>query len=493
MPIKVGYHQLPKSGKQLTGASIYYSEISRLIEEKAGHDIVPVQHDLFEIINWPTSEQASYFSRFSDADVIISNIGPYAHLYHYLREKHRARFRIIRDVRTSAWAGYLFQELASSRFTRPGDMVLFPSEFCRQFFIRFFPASLSEQNTVACYPLRHFFPRDLPPLRPANHLRLGYIGHISPDKNFDQVLNVFYALHLSGERDVELHLAGPFSPDINPDSEFSSFNRLIETVQARGISASKVKYHGVLPHNEIWTFFRSIDIFVFPALASVESFGRVLLEAQHAGVSTIAAHYAAAPELLPATNLIEPEFFFDKRFNAITTFSLGRIDEKACVERIFSVPRSEMGLHSPAYDPSRWFDYVQGQRTGPALQDLSVQTKAYLAALEIDGLGDVSDPVTRLEHAFNEFRRFNNNSIVGRSLLALKGCVMDESYPARKRIHMLRLLLPSQRLGMFNAREHAWANGFRPSVRLDSTLYRRQSSAAGMTGKTRSTDLTAVV
>jgi glycosyltransferase involved in cell wall biosynthesis len=468
MAVKACYHHVD-STQARSGASHYYWQVGQLLRNAPGEDIDAVPHDIFEILAWPAAEQATWSSALGAADVVVCSLGPYAHLYHCLREKHKGRFRIIREVQTSAWAGYLHQEALCAPYTQPGDVVLFPSEFCRQLFLKLFPQSLSSGNTAISYPLLPFFPAELPQRDRSKVLRLGYIGRISSDKNFEQVLSVFCALARDGEKDAVLHLAGAF----DHGTGLRNIGDVVGYLKKRGIASDRIVYHGHVPYSRIWTFFAAVDVFLFPAVSSVESLARVLVEAQHAGVPAIAAHYAAAPELVPHENLAEVGFSFDSSFSSLDVFSFGTVEESGCVKAIRAASAVRRAEPDGPYGARAYFRLVAGAERGAAPAPLTAPVRAFVEALEIMGLeaGASVEGPSLLESQSNFFSEFGDNRLLNRMRLALKSLRLPESFPVRRRLYLSRLLSPAMRMEPVYAREHAWHARFNPTVKLSSGAY----------------------
>lgn len=463
--MKIGFHDF-ETGKARGGALFFYSEAARLLSglSSGAH---PCPHDVYWLMGQPEAELKSWVQSFSEHDVVVSNVGPYAHLYHYLRERYDGRFRIVRDVRTSAWAGFFLQENLAGPLTREGDLVLFPSQFCREFFCRQFPRWLNAANTAVCYPLSTSFPQILPEQqRDDAGMNIGYIGRIADDKNFDQVVEIFVRLNAQAGERVNLHLAG----HIDPLSRFGSIRALRRHLKKRGVPADRLIYYGHLPYREIWGFFRRLDVFVFPAVASVESLGRVLLEAQHCGVPVVAAHYAAASEILPAENLIKPVFDTTKAHRTIEAFSLGRVDEDSMIEAIAGARVGDPKGQARRYHPQTYLDLVLGYSEAPPVDAVSGFTRAYIDDVQLQGLWpqlDAEEAMSRCRSLLQGWRGYNDNTLARRLNGMSSALFAGTTYPRRLGLYAQRLIQPQQRFELGNAREHCWMAGFDPYLNLD--------------------------
>ncbi len=338
--MKVAFHKF-NTGNAVGGALYCYSEICSMLQDTSCHNFEIIPHNFFSLISSSEKEQAAFFKQFDCGDVIVANIGPLSCLYYFLRNKYSGKCRIIRDVRTSSWSPYWMQEILVKPYLTPEDQVIIPSFFCRDYFIKLFPDTFSAKNTVVCYPLTTSFPETVD-RRSSNFLRLGYVGRISRDKNVDQVMDIFKkAYHEFGAK-VKLHLAGPFG------NRFSK-ERLALWCKQQNIPSSAIIHHGRLSYQEIWNVFGNIDVLLFPAVASVESLGRIYFEAARARVPVLSASYAAAEELQPKKNCIKTHFITNQVFDARMTRSLGYIDVEDAVAKLEGIKVGE--------DISRWERY----------------------------------------------------------------------------------------------------------------------------------------
>lgn len=447
------------------GALYFYSEISRLLgqlgeEGMQGHRI--------DFVEQASRHEGRLILRLlaglKPHDVVFCNAGPYGHLYHYLREKAGSRFRIIRDVRTSSWGGFLLQEALAGPLTRPGDLVLFPSEFCRAYFLRLFGEHLSLSNTAVCYPLTHSFPVSVEKM-PHQGFNVGYIGRISGDKNFDKVLDIFTGIYTQ-RRDVQLHLAGP----MDKHSKYGSLERIAARLKREGIPANRVTYDGQLPYDRIWSFFAKLDLFVFPALSSVESLGRVLLEARHARVPVISVDYAAAGELLPSECLIQPIFDTQTQFNGNRPFSYGAIDVAQAVHTALHVPPSQhlSGIEAP-YRPETLFRLLRGEHATPVLRQLSPGATDFLERLSVSHAQlshDAHSATVLCEKLFRFFQAYNHPSTIRRTWNLLLSLPTLSHSPESFALRYDRLTNTAAAFELRHAREFCREANFHPVFQL---------------------------
>lgn len=358
------------------GAPINYSEVHRLLSSSWKGPVK--SHDLFRAIS--DDGLAALARELRLADIVVSNAGPYAHIYHYLRERFGGRYRIIRDVRTAAWAPYLAQEWLCAKLTRPGDLVIFPSEYARGFFLRVFD-HITLGNSRVLYPFADHLPRPTP-RTPSSRLRIGYLGRLSLDKNLPFVFEL--AGRLASERDTELQIAGPFYP---PISGLSQGNDLYELAGTHGLAGGRVLYQGALAPDSIWDFLSRIDVLYFPSASSHETFGRVIAEAGHAGIPVVASNFAAAPELLPHSQLVPLEFTVNRTWQMRSPFPFGTPDTAVAASLMLSEP-VPVNFSGAEHYQGRTFIQTLAGDTPEKLEPprLATLTRSFLGMVRIEGI-----------------------------------------------------------------------------------------------------------
>lgn len=116
--------------------------------------------------------------------------------------------------------------------------------------------------------------------------KIGYLGRLTEEKGILNLLEAYKILTKSGHN-VELILAGAGS--------------LVPEIERLSGIDSRIKFLGVLKHNEAHHFYQKIDIFVLPSLTKpfwMEQFGRVLVEASASGNLVLGSSSGAIPEVL---------------------------------------------------------------------------------------------------------------------------------------------------------------------------------------------------
>ena len=247
----------------IDGANLYYMELINLLRTYNNHKVNIIWHNVFSDL-----KNKNLVRNLKEADVVFCCVGPYAYIYHYFREKYDLDFRIIRDVQTAYWGGYILQELLCNPLTRKGDIILMPSYYTIHLFKKIFNKDLYLNSSIVFYPTIDKYPviEKSRENRENQVLRIGYLGRVSKDKNFNQVLELSKQLARSSK--VKLYVAGGVYRN--------QYNilRLQKSLKKHGIL---MYYEGYT--NDIWNFFKKIDIFLFFSTSNVESLGRVVLEA----------------------------------------------------------------------------------------------------------------------------------------------------------------------------------------------------------------------
>jgi len=310
----------------ISGANLYYQETQQLLRSDARVGLA--FHSLPDLFQVPPKVR--------DDDVMLSSAGPYAYVYHLLRERMKGRFRIVRDVQATFHAGYFLQERLCAAGMRDGDLVLFPSEYCRAAYLAHFE-HLDEGNTAVCYPLPPVPELQRPTQRKTIHL--GYLGRVTAEKNVDQLPALMRGLADAG-MSAELSVIGQKEGNAQPPS-------------AR------------LSHEEAMRHLAGLDLLLHPSTSSLESLGRVLLEAGALGVPALAADHAAAPELLGRKALLDVDYR-PGYYPMTAAHALGSIDVEQWAERAIRWQGSreswpKVDVRRFAHDRTRFSELLLGK------------------------------------------------------------------------------------------------------------------------------------
>ncbi len=240
--------------------------------------------------------------QFDGIDVVYANCGPLAALLFHLREKHRLRFAIIREVRTLGWIGYAFQEYIAARSEHAaGDLCVHVSRYSQALWRTFRPQS----HDLFFYPLLRA--RRNRPQRCASDaaLRCGFFSRISADKGLAYLPAIFERLLAAGWPIRELVACG-----VLEDAGLLEHCR--RKLAGLGIALT---YRGPLAHSEALAQVAAVDAIIFPSVSSFEAGGRVVLEAYQLGKPVIASDYCAARDVL------QPEYRIPLLLNGTTSGS----------------------------------------------------------------------------------------------------------------------------------------------------------------------------
>lgn len=348
--VRVGFHRFETYARHpgFDGANLAYSELWRLLAESP--EVEPVPHDLLQLCADDQTARAAL----GRCDVVVSTVGPHAYLYFYLRERLGLGFRIVRDVRTALWNGYLLQEVLSAPYLRPSDALVHSSAYSRALFSRLL-RHLPPEGQHVCYPLLHWFPRGAAGTWRGSGARgprvVGFVGRLTEDKNFPQALELLAELRRRRPGAYELRVVGEGNWPLGRAS-----------VVLRHLGGDLAGYSWTPPlwRKLLWDCYAGMDVLFFPSTSTLETFGRVLAEGMHVGVPVLASDHAAAPELLEPDALLETTYRTGVEFSAQRAAPLGTIDIRAAAERLLDgapLPRSA-GHLAYAGDPVRFLELV---------------------------------------------------------------------------------------------------------------------------------------
>ncbi len=128
---------------------------------------------------------------------------------------------------------------------------------------------------------------------PAGRLRVGFVGRLIPHKGVDVLID---ALALDDRLDADIYGTGPEA------------ERLAARAVTRGV-ADRVTFHGFAEESTLPDVFKTFDVLAVPSVPFpgwLEQFGRVVVEAQAAGVPAVASASGALPEVVGDAGLLVP-------------------------------------------------------------------------------------------------------------------------------------------------------------------------------------------
>jgi glycosyltransferase involved in cell wall biosynthesis len=284
------------SNSGLDGVNLSQAEITGFLLEQ---DRLQCRtHSLVDLVLGNTS-----LSDLGKRDCVYCNLDPYAWVYMLQRELTGAEYRIIRNVQTGAWSGYLFQEWLCGPLTRPDDSILYISDFTQACMASWFPNSSKHGCHHTCYPEMLAMP-----VRTNRIQQLAdriydsvYVGRLTRDKGVLEALHAFALIADGSWCATKFAIAGH---TVHGDLSETELRNLVTQL---GI-AQMVDFYGPLKHPQAIELLSKSKSLLFPSTSNVESFGRVMLEAGWWRTPVVACDHAAAREILPLEYLVAPNY-----------------------------------------------------------------------------------------------------------------------------------------------------------------------------------------
>ncbi|MEN3976863.1 glycosyltransferase [Emcibacter sp. SYSU 3D8] len=329
MPTRLALHHFESDPnlEQRDGVNLAHTEINRLLEATPHPGLDTRFHDFPRLLGDPDYARDTL----ENADCVLANVGPHAHYYHYLRDRLGLDFRIVRDIKTGLWSSYLLQEALCAPYLRPGDALLATSNYSRVLTRHLFPhlrgRSIYLFEPVLAAPCqRHPAAVDCP--RSGDVVTLGYVGRLSEDKNFPQVVDLLVALDRQESGKYRLVACGAVhSASCDPEA-------IAARIAAETGRTDLFEYLPPIAYDQVIGIMRRFDYLLFFSTSNLEVLGRVLIEAAHAAVPVLAADHAAASELLAPSSLLDVTYELDRPFYAHFDAPMGHIDIGKAASRI---------------------------------------------------------------------------------------------------------------------------------------------------------------
>lgn len=386
--LRVGFHTFTTYARHpgKDGANFAYTELGRLLSGCA--DIRPVPHDLVALAR----DDAAARAALAPCDVVVATVGPHAYLYLYLRERLGLSFRLIRDARTALWNGYLQQEALCAPYLRPGDVLVHSSRYSLGLYRALFP-HLTPESQAICYPLLHWFPEEAEGSWTGSGsrsvTRIGFVGRLTDDKNYAQAVELLAELRRRRPGRFELHVVG----------EYQGRRGVPE-----GHGTPGYRWLPPIDRSRLWDLYREFDVLFFPSTSTLETFGRVLVEASYVGTPILASEHAATSELLPAEALVPTRYRTGVEFTTHFAGRLGDLDIEQAADRLAAgdIPPRGLGYQNYAGHHKRLLDLVLNGTDGSAPEPTAPQ-RDFLARVRMTGL----DPLgpARADAAIATIRR----------------------------------------------------------------------------------------
>lgn len=388
---------------QRDGVNLAHTEINHLMKNEAPGELDVAFHDFSRLVR-----DAGYARTVLDGvDCVLSNVGPHAHYYHHLREKLGLGFRIVRDIKTALWSSYLLQECLCAPYLRPADALLATSNYSRALTRHLFPHLQGAAIHVFEPVLASAADRERqghPARAQAGPVTLGYVGRLSEDKNFPQIVDLLIDLDRGEPGGYRLVACGAVhSPSCDPVSCAAR----IEAASGRG---NLFTYLEPVAHDAVVPLMRSFDYLLFLSTSNLEVLGRVMIEAAHAGVPVLAANHAAAAELLSPLSLVDVAYTLDQPFFSHFDAPMGSADIASAADIIRR--RASPAPPEPRVNKAESFmEVLLGQaQVNAASAPLAEAQQRFLKRLRWQGL-EVFRSITEADAAIEElldwFRALN--------------------------------------------------------------------------------------
>jgi glycosyltransferase involved in cell wall biosynthesis len=385
---------------QKDGVNFAHENIALLLRSNKSSDIKVNFHDFNSLL----ADHGHARDVLTEVDCVVSNVGPHAHFYFWLRDRFQLNFRIVRDVRTAIWSSYLYQEHLCAPFLRPQDTLMVASNYVWGVYERMFP-HLASYPSVLCYPLGIAFPQPRPAPRARwpmtkGDVALGYLGRLSEDKNFPDIVELLIRLNRDAPKGLRYRLIA--CGEVHSSS--CAPERVHQQITARLGEGPWYEYLPPRNHSQIWSLFERFDVLIFPSTSNLETFGRVLIEASYARVPVIAGRHAASPELVDKKGLCNVTY--DTGCLLITHFdhSLGRVDV-AEMAAIITSGNLEPSLSYEQYagHPKTFLDILSHPVSVAGRQPHLTQSQAdFIRSLEV-----TMQPVPSLDQARKSIARLS--------------------------------------------------------------------------------------
>lgn len=377
------------------GANFAYTEVARLLSSSA--EVRAKPHDVVELFR---SDEAARVA-LAGCDVVVATVGPHAYLYFHLRERLGLDFRIVRDARTALWNGYLQQEALSAPYLRPDDVLYHSSRYSLALYSMLFPG-LAHSRQAVCYPLLRWFPEELAGSWTGSGgggTQIGFVGRFTDDKNHSQAISL--------QRELNRRAPGAFRTVA-----------IGEGGQSAAAGEPAVPGYSCRPpvdRARLWQDYREMDVLFFPSTSSLETFGRVLVEASYVGTPVLASTHAAASELLPSESLLPTTLREDVDFTTHLAARLGDVDVAHAADLLVAgaIPPAGRGHTGYAEHDRLLLDLIRGDAPDSSAADpapTAVQ-RAFLDRLRMRGLKVPADPaaadrmIGKLRRSFTALHR----------------------------------------------------------------------------------------
>ncbi len=245
-------------------------------------------------------------------DAVYANCGPWAALLCLVREREQLDVRIIREVRTVGWLGYIWQEEIAGPLARPGDRRVFPSLYARDIWDAATPGA---SDSRVYYPIiRNTSVTTLPNIRSGG--TVGFFSVLSRDKGFACLPDVIARMIACGHFIDHLVLAGD-------RADPPLYTSIVKELSDIGV---RVSFRGGLPNAKVRELMGQCDCVFFLSVSSIESLGRVMIEASEQGVPVVTADFGAATDLVREDYRVPVKYLPSASGLCDTAFPMAHLD-----------------------------------------------------------------------------------------------------------------------------------------------------------------------
>ena len=164
---------------------------------------------------------------------------------------------------------------------RRADMLVVPSDYYGDIARRRFPGLEVFISPSSGVDTRLFHVEQSPTAKDNGKLHLGFVSRIDPDKGWDTLLDALAELPDEIAERLQVTIVGGGTEQ----------DQMMERIHSLGL-ADKISWHGVVPQKDLPSYYRALNVLVFPSRRPAESLGLVALEALSCGVPVIASNMA---------------------------------------------------------------------------------------------------------------------------------------------------------------------------------------------------------
>ena len=267
-------------------------------------------------------------ARSNGVDVLLVPGGSYAGDFHPIVTMSRNmlpfEWREIRRYGLSLIAlKFILLRYIQSRSFQYSDGVIFLTEYARKG-VEIVTGKLLSQSVIIPHGIQNQFlmsprtQRTIESCSDVNPFKLLYVSSIHQYKHQWQLVEAIAKIREQYGWSLTLNLVGPSYPP--------AMRRLEKSINEHDAKKQWVKYHGVIPHDELHAIYASADLGLFPS--SCENMPNILLEKMAAGLPIASSNRGPMPEILGDAGVYfdpeQPESIAASLTNLINSIELRR-------------------------------------------------------------------------------------------------------------------------------------------------------------------------